>query len=50
MKRPTKSIKILDEDLEIIKRISLKEEGRMYYLILSRAIKNYAIAKKLLID
>jgi predicted CopG family antitoxin len=42
-----KSIKITDEDYKILEKITNKEE-RTFTQILSRAIKNYAISKKLL--
>lgn len=43
-----KSIKISKEDYELVKAISEKEDGKDYYKILSRAIRNFAISKKIL--
>ena len=45
--KQTKSIRVLDEDYAILKKISEKEDGRDYYRIFSKAIRNYAKSKKI---
>jgi len=42
----SKSIRIYDEDYKIIDKIA-KQEDRDFVKILSHAIKNFAIAKKI---